>query len=170
MAALISYAFLYTPLKRISSVAVTVGAFPGALPTMIGCVAAQGDITSLAWALFIIQFLWQFPHFWSIGFLGFDDYQKAGYRFMPGDTSPHPAAARQALGYSLLLLPAGVLPWLLGATGLVSMLVVLVLGIGYAWLSWRFVRLHDRKAALALMFYSFAYIPFTLLAFFADKI
>jgi heme o synthase len=170
MAALISYAFLYTPLKRISSVAVTVGAIPGALPTMIGCVAAQGEITPLAWSLFMIQFLWQFPHFWSIGWLGFEDYRKAGYRFMPGDTSPHPSAAKQALGYALLLIPTGALPWLLGATGIISMGVVLLLGVGYALLSWRFVRFHDRKAALALMFYSFAYIPFTLLAFFADKI
>lgn len=170
MIALVSYAFVYTPLKRLSPIAVPVGALPGALPTMIGCVAAQGEITLLAWALFFIQFLWQFPHFWSIGWLGFEDYRKAGYRFIPGEDVPDRRAARQAFYTALWLIPAGALPWLLGATGVVSLVVVLVLGIGYAWLSWRFERRHDRPAALALMFYSFAYIPFTLIALFADKI
>lgn len=170
MAALVSYSFVYTPLKRISSIAVTVGAIPGALPTMIGCVAAQGEITALAWALFLIQFLWQFPHFWSIGFLGFEDYRKAGYQFMPGIDAPDRGAAWQALGYSLLLLLAGALPYVFGATGVISLVVVSALGLGYVFLSWRFVKRHDRKSALGLMFYSFAYIPFTLLALFADKI
>ncbi|MBX2926276.1 MAG: heme o synthase [Saprospiraceae bacterium] len=170
MVALVSYAFVYTPLKRISPIAVTVGAIPGALPTMIGCVAAQGEITALAWSLFLIQFLWQFPHFWSIGFLGFEDYRKAGYQLMPGIDAPDRGAARQALGYSLLLLLAGALPYVLGATGVVSLVVVSALGLGYVFLSWRFVKRHDRKSALGLMFYSFAYIPFTLLALFADKI
>lgn len=170
MAALVSYSFVYTPLKRISPIAVTVGAIPGALPTMIGCVAAQGEITALAWSLFLIQFLWQFPHFWSIGFLGFEDYRNAGFRFMPGTDTPDRGAARQALGYSLLLLLAGALPYVFGATGVVSLAVVSALGLGYVFLSWRFVKQHDRKSALGLMFYSFAYIPFTLLALFADKI
>lgn len=170
MAALVTYAFVYTPLKRISPIAVTVGAIPGALPTMIGCVAAQGEITALALSLFLIQFLWQFPHFWSIGFLGFEDYRKAGYRLMPGVDAPDRGAARQALGYSLLLLPAGILPYVFGATGIVSLVIVSALGLGYVFLSGRFVKQHDRKSALALMFYSFAYIPFTLLALFADKI
>jgi len=170
MVALVSYAFVYTPLKRLSPWAVPVGAIPGALPTMIGCVAAQGEITALAWALFLIQFLWQFPHFWSIGWLGFEDYRNAGYKFMPGIDEPDRRAAKQAFGYALLLLPAGALPYMLGATGWFSLLVVVALGLGYAALSWRFMRRHDRKSALGLMFFSFVYIPLTLLVFFADKI
>lgn len=170
MAAMVSYAFVYTPLKRLSPAAVPVGAIPGALPTMIGCVAAQGEITALAWSLFLIQFLWQFPHFWSIGWLGFEDYRKAGFRFIPGAGELDRGTAKQALYSALLLLPAGALPFFLGATGMVALLVVGALSIGYSWLSLRFVRRHDRKSALGLMFFSFAYIPLTLLAFFADKI
>jgi protoheme IX farnesyltransferase len=170
MAALVSYAFVYTPLKRISPIAVPVGAIPGALPTMIGCVAAQGEITLLAWALFFIQFLWQFPHFWSIGWLGFEDYRHAGYKFIPGDDAPDRKAARQSVFTALGLIPVGALPWMLGVTGLPSLFLVVLLGIGYAFLAWRFERYHNRPSALALMFYSFAYIPMTLLAFFADKI
>lgn len=170
MMAMVSYAFVYTPLKRLSPVAVPVGAIPGALPTMIGCVAAQGEVTSLAWTLFAIQFLWQFPHFWSIGWLGFEDYRKAGFRFMPGYDEPDRSASRQAFGYALLLIPIAILPYWLGATGLVSAVVVALLGAGYAALSWRFMKRHDRKSALSVMFYSFAYIPLTLIALFADKI
>jgi protoheme IX farnesyltransferase len=170
MTAMVSYAFVYTPLKRLSPLAVPVGAIPGALPTMIGCVAAQGEITVLAWALFFIQFLWQFPHFWSIGWLGFEDYRHAGYKFIPGETSPDRKAARQSFYTALWIIPAGALPWMLGVTGIISLAIVILLGIGYAFLAWRFEKQHDRSSALALMFYSFAYIPLTLLAFFADKI
>ncbi|HRD79501.1 MAG: protoheme IX farnesyltransferase [Saprospiraceae bacterium] len=170
MAAMVSYAFVYTPLKRLSPTAVTVGAIPGALPTMIGCVAAQGEITPLAWTLFAIQFLWQFPHFWSIGWLGFEDYRKAGFRFMPGHNEPDRSASRQAFVYAVLLIPAGLIPYWLGATGMISAVVMVLLGTGYAALSWRFMRLHDRKSALSVMFYSFVYIPLTLIALFADKI
>lgn len=170
MAAMVSYAFVYTPLKRLSPIAVTVGAVPGALPTMIGCVAAQGEITVLAWTLFAIQFLWQFPHFWSIGWLGFEDYRKAGFRFMPGQDEPHRSTSRQAFGYALLLVPTSLVPYWIGATGVTSAIVTVLLGLGYVALSWMFMRRHDRKSALSLMFYSFIYIPLTLIALFADKI
>lgn len=170
MAAMVSYAFVYTPLKRLSPIAVTVGAVPGALPTMIGCVAAQGEITVLAWTLFAIQFLWQFPHFWSIGWLGFEDYRKAGFRFMPGQDEPHRSTSRQAFGYALLLVPTSLIPYWIGATGVTSAIVTVLLGLGYVALSWMFMRRHDRKSALSLMFYSFIYIPLTLIALFADKI
>lgn len=81
--ALVSYAFIYTPMKRVGPEAVIIGAVPGALPTLIGCTAAQGELSWLGVALFVAQFLWQFPHFWSIGFLGYDDYHKAGYQLVP---------------------------------------------------------------------------------------
>ena len=83
MLSLIIYAFVYTPLKRYSTLAVAVGAIPGALPVMIGATAFSGTLTLFAFCLFAIQFLWQFPHFWSIGYLGFDDYKKAGYKLLP---------------------------------------------------------------------------------------
>ncbi len=170
MLAMVSYAFVYTPLKRISAVAIPVGAIPGALPAMIGCVAAQGEITMLAWALFSIQFLWQFPHFWSIGMLGYADYRQAGFRFIPGEETPDPRIARQAFGTALMLVPMGVVPCILQVSGVVSMVVVAALSLGYAWMAWRFQRRYDRASALGLMFYSFGYIPLTFMALYADKI
>lgn len=168
---LVAYAFLYTPVKRISPMAVVIGAVPGALPTMIGSVAAEGQLTLLALSLFAIQFLWQFPHFWSIGYLGFSDYQKAGYRLMPSkDGQPDPSVGWQAFLYTLFLLPASGLPFFLGVTGLISLVFVLVLGLAFAYFAWKFFRNYDRKSALALMFFSFGYIPLTLIAFWLDKV
>lgn len=169
--ALVMYAFVYTPLKRITPLAVVVGAIPGALPTLIGVVAAQGEITTLGLVLFFIQFLWQFPHFWSIGWLGFADYRKAGYLMIPalGD-NPDPVISRQALYYALFLLPVVVLPFYLGISGMVSALILFGLSLGYVFFSWRFNRKQDRKSALHLMFFSFCYIPLGLVVLFLDKI
>ncbi len=171
MLALVSYAFVYTPLKRITPAAVFVGAIPGALPVLIGCVAAEGYISTLAIALFTVQFFWQFPHFWSIGWLGFDDYRRAGYRIIPEqDGGPHRSIGLQSALYGLLLIPVVLTPYWLGATGWISALAVVLLSMAYAGLGWRFYRCNDRKAALQLMFYSFMYIPFSLIALFIDKI
>ena len=165
------YAFLYTPLKRISPVAVFVGAIPGALPTLIGCVAAQGTLTPLALSLFTLQFLWQFPHFWSIGWLGFEDYDKAGYKLVPkSGQQPDRSIALQSFIFALCLVPVGVFPYWMGVSGVVSAGIVVVLSLAYAGFSWNFYRKADRKSALMLMFFSFLYIPVSLLAFFADKI
>lgn len=171
MLALVSYAFLYTPYKRISPLAVVIGAVPGALPTLIGCVAAQGELTYLALVLFAIQFFWQFPHFWSIGWLGFEDYRRAGYKLMPEtDGRPDRSVGLQSFIYALFLLAVSSTPFLLGVTGWISFVLVTLLGLGYAAMAWQFYRNWDRKAALSLMFYSFAYIPFTLIIFYFDKI
>ncbi len=169
--ALVSYAFLYTPMKRISPLAVVIGAVPGALPALIGCVAAQGELTMLGLSLFAIQFFWQFPHFWSIGWLGFEDYQKAGYKLLPSrDGQRDRNTGFQSFIYALFLLPIGLLPYWIGAAGLTSAIIVGVLGLLYALLSWNFYQQNDRKAALRVMFYSFLYNPMTLIVLFMDKI
>ncbi len=165
--ALMTYAFLYTPMKRLTPAAVTVGAIPGALPTLIGCVAAQGELTWLGLSLFTLQFFWQFPHFWSIGWLGYEDYSKAGYKIM-GDGSRN--MGRQAFGFALLLLPVSIAPYLLGVSGMVSLVLVVALTLGYAYFSWNFYQAGNRKSALQLMFFSFIYIPVALIAFAIDKI
>jgi protoheme IX farnesyltransferase len=169
--AMMSYAFVYTPLKRISPVAVAVGAVPGALPTLIGCAAAQGEITLLALSLFTMQFLWQFPHFFSIGWLGFDDYKKAGYQLIPAeDLKPHPVIGKQALLYTLFLLPISVLPYWVGASSVIATSIVFAVGMAYAWFAWRFFQKLDRSAALRLMFFSFLYIPTVLIVLVLDKL
>lgn len=169
--ALVLYAFVYTPVKRISPLAVAVGALPGALPTLIGVVAAQGSFTPLGLALFFIQFLWQFPHFWSIGWLGFEDYKKAGYRLMPMQNGqPDASVAWQSILYAIFLIPVVLVPYYVGQTGLFSLCILVVLSIAYAIFAWNFYRKQDRKSALLLMFYSISYIPLGLMVLFFDKV
>lgn len=169
--ALVSYAFVYTPMKRVSPGAVFIGAVPGALPTLIGCAAAQGELTWLGLTLFAIQFCWQFPHFWSIAFLGYEDYSKAGYQLVPevGGEIDLKKLGQQALGYALVLIPLGLLPAYLGYTGWVSAVIVAALGICYSYFAWNFLQKPARKTALQLMFFSFGYIPLSLLLFWGDK-
>lgn len=169
--ALVSYAFMYTPMKRYNSSAVTVGAIAGALPTLIGCVAAEGKVTWLGLTLFGIQFLWQYTHFWSIAWLGFEDYHKAGYKFIPeenGKASKN--IGIQALIFALLLIPIAAIPFYLGETGVVSMIVVMILSIVFSYFAWNFYQKFDRKSALRLMFSSFFYIPLVLIIYFFDKL
>lgn len=170
--ALVSYAFVYTPMKRVSPAAVLIGAVPGALPTLIGCVAAQGELTWLGLVLFGIQFCWQFPHFWSIAYLGHEDYSHAGYKLVPevGGQIDLKKLGIQALLYALVLVPLGLLPAYLGATGWVSAGIVAGLGGVYSVFAWQFLQHPVRKTALGLMFFSFGYIPISLLLFWADKI
>lgn len=171
MIALISYAFVYTPLKRESPAAVTIGAVAGALPTLIGAVAAEGVPTMLGLTLFAVQFLWQFTHFWSIGFLSFEDYKNAGYKFIPsrnGRVSKQIAV--QALLYAISLIPVSFLTYYLGVTGIVSSISVAILSIVFTGFAWNFYQKFDRSAALKLMFSSLFYIPVVLLVYFFDKI
>jgi len=169
---LVAYAFVYTPMKRVSPAAITMGAIPGALPTLIGVVAAQGTLGWLGLILFAIQFCWQFPHFWSIGFLGYEDYSKAGFKFIPevDGQLDIKRMGHQSLGFALLLIPLGLLPFLLGQTGIFSAILVTFLGITYSYFAFGFLKKPERKTALQLMFFSFGYIPFSLLLFWGDKL
>ncbi|OAV45888.1 heme o synthase [Lewinella sp. 4G2] len=161
MVSLISYAFVYTPLKRVGPIAVLVGAIPGALPALIGCAAAEGSITTLGLTLFAIQFFWQLPHFYAIGYLGFDDYRKAGFKLVPaiGEEADTATLGRDAVASTLILLPLGVLPFFLGITSLWAVLLVTLLGLAFTYFAMRFSRLPNRKTALSMMFFSFAYLP-----------
>ncbi|MFN7118481.1 MAG: heme o synthase [Saprospiraceae bacterium] len=170
MLALLLYAFVYTPMKRVSPIAVLIGAFPGALPTLIGAVAVQGELTMLGLVLFAIQFFWQFPHFWSIGWLGYEDYNKAGYKLLPAKGLEDRNTGLQSFLYALFLLPIGLLPYFLGVSGIASAIIVLILSIFYTYLGWNFYKQNNRKAALRVMFFSFLYNPLVLIALFIDKI
>ena len=170
MLALVTYAFVYTPLKRIGQSAVIVGAVAGALPVMIGCVAAEGRLTSLAILLFSIQFFWQFPHFWSIGWLGFEDYQKAGYKFIPTrDGAPSRNIGLQSLVYAIFLVIISALPLVFGLTTLATTIVLMGISVLFAVRSWNFFREPVRETALRLMFFSLLYIPVVLVILFLDK-
>jgi protoheme IX farnesyltransferase len=171
MISLILYAFVYTPLKKISSVAVIVGAIPGALPMMIGCVAFEGEITMLALTLFAVQFLWQFPHFWAIAWMAFEDYMKAGIHLLPSKRGVRDNnSGLQSFIYAMFLIPVSLVPYMMGVSGMVSGLILLICGLAYAWCGWDFYRKETRKTALRLMFSSFFYLPIILFALFFDKI
>jgi heme o synthase len=169
--AVVSYAFLYTPMKRISTLSVFVGAVPGALPTMIAVVAHEGWVTPMAIILFGIQFFWQFAHFWSIGFLGFDDYKKAGFRLVPElNGQAHPSLGLQSMLFSLLLLPISVAPYFLGMMSFWPCLFVVLLGIAYAFYGWNLQRDKDHQAARKLMFFSFMYLPVVLIIYYIGSL
>ncbi len=159
----ILYAFIYTPLKRYSTAAVAVGAIPGALPTLIGCVAFEGEVTWLAIILFLIQFIWQFPHFWAIGWLSFDEYKNAGFKLLPSrDGKVDPTLGLNAMLYSLLLIPlCGISLWL-GVTDLVTTIGVLLISVWFISKSYQFYKDFDRASARKLMFSSFAFLPLVL--------
>ncbi|SIS78954.1 protoheme IX farnesyltransferase [Filimonas lacunae] len=164
------YAFIYTPVKKISSIAVLVGAVPGALPCLIGWVAGNDDFGAGGWALFGIQFLWQFPHFWAIAWVAHGDYSKAGFKLLPADKGPTKFTAVQCVMYAVLMIPVCMLPYYFGLTGIVSFWIVLVLN---GFLVMQCVRLFiamDIKSARRVMFSSYIYLPLVLLALLADKI
>lgn len=166
MLSMIIYAFVYTPLKRYSTLAVAVGAVPGALPVMIGVTAFEGTVSLLAVCLFIVQFLWQFPHFWSIGFLGYEDYQKAGYKLLPENQgSLDRGLGLSAIFYGSLILPVIAFMYTRLDTSFAASMFVMILTLGYIFLSYNFHKKFDKSSALKLMFYSFFYLPFVLISY-----
>jgi len=167
MLSLICYSFVYTPMKRYSTSAVAIGAIPGALPALIGCTAFEGTITVFGIGIFALQFLWQFPHFWAIGYLSFDDYQNAGYKLLPEDEDGN---VNRSLGmhstmYALLMIPVIGLIYFMGSGSLIASLIVLVTSIIYIGFSYNFHLRFDRASGLKLMFYSFVYLPIILAAY-----
>ena len=164
------YAFIYTPLKKVNSIAVLVGAFPGALPCLIGWVAGNDDFAIGGWILFGIQFLWQFPHFWAIAWVAHQDYSKAGFKLLPADKGPTKFTALQAVMYSVLMIPVGILPKVFGLTGNISLWIVLAANLFMVVQSLRLYNDMDVKAARRVMFSSYIYLPIVLLALLADKI
>jgi protoheme IX farnesyltransferase len=167
---LILYGFIYTPLKTISPVCVAVGAIPGALPPMIGWVAATGFVGIPAWVLFGIQFMWQFPHFWAIAWVADDDYKRAGFKMLPSPGERDLRTAFQIMTYTVLLIPVSLLPLVLGISGRASAGVALVCGVIFLLMTVQLMRTQDRKAALSIMFASFLYLPIVQIALVLDKV
>jgi len=167
------YSFVYTPLKKINSVAVLIGGIPGAFPCLIGWAAAyDGDTFNWTggWILFAIQFIWQFPHFWAIAWVAHTDYTKAGFKLLPSQTGPTKFTALQTIIWSLLMIPVGMLPYFVKMSGWVSFWILVTAN---AVMVIQCVRLYmnmDVKSARRVMFSSYIYLPIVLLALLADKI
>jgi protoheme IX farnesyltransferase len=167
---LMTYAFIYTPLKRVHPIAVFVGAIPGALPTAIGYVFVTGTIDKLAILLFAIQFFWQFPHFWAIAWVSFEDYLKAGIMLLPSPSGKTKASAAHAMLFTAMLIPVGFMMYDLNFVGLLGTIIITLCGLLFLAQSVVFWMKPSDKTAKALMFGSFAYLPFTLLALVIDKV
>ena len=163
------YAFAYTPLKRKSPIAVFVGAIPGALPPLIGYVAAHGKIDQIAVILFLVQFVWQFPHFWSIAWVLDDDYKKAGFRLLP-TTKRDKASAVITFLSTLILIPVSLLPTFYGFGGYYIAGVSLLAGLVFAWLAFKMWMNMDLASARKVMFCSFFYLPLVQLVLLFDFI
>lgn len=165
-----SYAWLYTPLKKRTSFSVFVGAFPGAFPCLIGWVAGTDGWSLGGWVLFLLQFFWQFPHFWAIAWLAHGDYAKAGFRLLPSVSGPGRYSAYQSVLYTLLLLPLGFLPYLTGMSGAYSALVIFFSHIGLLYLAINLLRRMTSAAARWLMFGCYIYLPVLYFSLLLDKI
>jgi len=164
------YAFIYTPLKKLSSISVLVGAVPGALPCLIGWAAGNDDLSAGGWILFLLQFFWQFPHFWAIAWIAHNDYSRAGFKLLPSNEGPTRYSAIQAIVYSLFLIPVGVLPYFFDMSGRVSMGILLLANLMMVWQCVRLYREMTVKAARRVMFSSYIYLPVVLLALLIDKV
>ena len=183
------YGFIYTPLKKVNSISVLVGAFPGALPCLIGWVAATGFINPFAefnvtmasgevavfsniggYLLFAIQFIWQFPHFWAIAWLAHKDYDKAGFKLLPSTKGTTRFTAVQTVIYSTLMVPVGMLPYYFGISGNFSLWILLGCNLWMVYVSVLLLIKMNAGAARMVMFSSYFYLMIVYLALLFDKI
>lgn len=166
------YVLAYTPLKKISSISVFVGAFPGAFPFMLGWVAVTNSYDIEALILFSIQFIWQFPHFWAIAWVSSEDYQRAGFKMLPGPKDR--STAFKALIYTIFLIPISILP-VFGIAGklqlsLVAALLVVIAGLWFLTKAVKLFKTLDDTEARKLMISSFIYLPILQLIYVIDKL
>ena len=163
------YAFAYTPMKRKSPIAVFVGAIPGALPPLIGYVAAHEKIDAIALILFGIQFVWQFPHFWAIAWVLDDDYKLAGFRLLPSGKRNLTSAIITFI-FTLILVPVSLLPYFYGFGGIYVGAVSLICSLIFLYLAFMLLRTLQIGSAKKLMYGSFFYLPVVQLMFLFDFI
>jgi len=175
--AFVLYVFVYTPMKRVSPWAVFVGAFPGAIPPMLGAVASSTNIfgvpetfSFVPGILFFVQFTWQFPHFWAIAWVSYDDYKAGGFSLLPSKHGKSKNSAFQIVVYALALIPFSLLPWWLGWTGTVSLIMASLLGAGFFLYAYRLLLTCDDKDARKLMFASFLYLPIIQFVYVFDRV
>jgi protoheme IX farnesyltransferase len=155
-----SYLLVYTPLKRVTSLATVVGAVPGAMPPLIGWAAARGTLAPGAWVLFLILFFWQMPHFLALAALYRKDYARAGFRVLPVVDPDGASTGRQAVLYALALLVVSLLPAPLGMAGALYFFGALALGVGFVYYGVRLALAPENHAHASSLFrYSLLYLP-----------
>lgn len=164
------YAFVYTPMKLKTPWAVFVGAIPGAFPPFIGALAHPDGYTQLAGILFLVQFMWQFPHFWAIAWVLYDDYKHGGFNLLPAKNGRSKQSAFPILIYTLLLVPFSLLPWALEMTGNLTLIFGSIFGLVFFLYAYRLYLSCDVKDARKLMFASFVYLPLIQFLYVLDKV
>lgn len=164
------YAFVYTPLKPKTSWSVFVGAFPGAFPPFLGAIAYLDEYTLIPGILFMVQFMWQFPHFWAIAWVSYDDYKHGGFHLLPSKNGKTKTSAFPILVYTLLLVPFSLLPWVLDMVGPLTFYLGSFLGLLFFLFAYRLYLTCDTKDARNLMFASFAYLPLIQFLYVLDKV
>ena len=167
--AYVSYAFIYTPLKQVTPWAVIVGAFPGAIPPMLGAIAVTNEFSALPGVLFFVQFVWQLPHFWAIAWVAHNDYQKAGFYLLPSGSGKSKKSAFRIALSALLLIPFSLAPWLLDMVGGFSLLFASLLGLVFFLYAYRLYLTLEDTAARKLMFASFIYLPLIQFVYVIDS-
>ncbi len=166
---LLSYLFIYTPLKRITWLNTAIGAIPGALPPLMGWTGARGELSAEGWALFAILAFWQLPHFLAIAWIYRDEYAKAGFKMLPVIDPDGRRTARQAVSHTLGLLPISLCPFLFHLTGTVYLIGALVLGAAFLWFAIQFARHLTVPRARQLFYVSILYLPLLLTVMVLDK-
>lgn len=166
----VSYLFLYTPLKRKTSLCTLIGAVPGALPPVVGWVAARGSLTGEAWVLFTILFLWQIPHSLAIAYIYREDYAKAGFRLLPVIHPDGASTCRQIVINCVALLGVGLLPALYNIAGGIYFFTALLSGAGFLAVGIYLARTRSVKAARYLLYASLLYLPLMFITMALDKI
>jgi heme o synthase len=156
---LLSYLFVYTPLKQRSPHSTTIGAIPGAMPPLIGFAAASGTLTWDAWILFAILFFWQFPHFYAIAWMYREDYERAGIRMLPVVEPDGESTARRILLYSLILIPISLVPKFLSMTGNLYLAGAIALGLLFLYAGVRVSFDRTRQQARRVLLASVVYLP-----------
>ena len=169
------YAFIYTPLKKINSIAVLMGAVPGALPCLIGWAAGDDKLSTGGWILFAFQFFWQFPHFWAIAWIAHKDYSSVGFKLLPANEGPTKFTALQTIIYSLLLVPVTLAPYYTGMCryddnrGMISLGWIALANLFMIGRCIGLYRKMDVGSARKVMFGSYMYLPVVLLALLLSK-
>jgi heme o synthase len=167
---LVSYLFIYTPLKRVTWLNTMIGAVPGALPPLMGWTAARGELSGEGWALFAILFFWQLPHFFAIAWMYRDDYAKAGFKMLPNADPDGSRTAQQAVSNTLALLVVSFCPFIFKMAGNIYLVGAIVLGAGFLFCAIQFSRQLNLPRAKQLFFASIIYLPLLLVLMVWDKL
>ncbi len=166
---IVGYVFIYTPLKTRTSVSTAIGAIPGALPPLMGWTAAANEISLAAWALFAMQFLWQFPHFFAIAWMYRDEYRKAGILMLPVLDPEGRLTFRQVVLFAIMLFPVSLAPFFFGLSGRIFLAGGTLLGLWFLWASFRAARTRSIAGSKKLLLMTVIYLPLLFILMVADK-